>query len=193
MVVVLSVALICSTKLPLMTISGGNALDAFVSTLESWLVDLGITCLPSKDEIYNKVLRHATERTRTTLKLCPTLWGERHAPDQRGQVNCASPDNCSLGDVTASLCRGILENLLDMFPRSFLTSCQVKRIVGTGTALQRNEVLRKLVGQVFGLPLVMRTSGDAACGAALAMDLNFVTEGNAMTVESTFTPLDTNH
>lgn len=162
-------SVLCETNLHVVLIAGGNALAAFVSALQSWLVDLGIPSVPSEGEVYTKLLNCASKRTSTTLKMKPTLWGERHAPDQRGQVSLVSPENSSLGDITASLCRGIVENLHEIMPREFLVSCGVQRVVGIGTALERNRVLQKLVEQVLGFPLVMSEGRDASYGAALAL------------------------
>ena len=44
---------------------------------------------------------------------------------------------------------------------------QVQRILGCGSALERNPVLQKHIEQVFSLPLLL-TAADAAKGAALA-------------------------
>ena len=44
---------------------------------------------------------------------------------------------------------------------------QVDRILGCGSALERNPVLQKHVKEVFSLPLLL-TAADAAKGAALA-------------------------
>ena len=139
--------------------------------LTSWMKDLGITdSLPSTDEIYQRILDScADKKGSTSLKVTPTLWGERHIPDQRGQMSNITSDNISLGDVGVALCRGLVENVEQMMSREFLDLHGVQRIVGTGSALLKNQVLQKQVEQVFGLPLVLSENADASTGAALAV------------------------
>ena len=52
-------------------------------------------------------------------------------------------------------------------PLSLSLRIQVDRILGCGSALERNPVLQKHVKEVFSLPLLL-TAADAAKGAALA-------------------------
>lgn len=138
--------------------------------LASWIKDLGINdSLPSTDEIYQRILDCADKKGSTSLNVVPTLWGERHIPDQRGQVSNITSDNISLGDVGVALCRGLMENVKEMMSREFLHFHGMQRIVGTGSALIRNQVLQKQVEQVFGLPLVLSENADASTGAALAV------------------------
>ena len=136
--------------------------------LMSWMKDLGINNPPSTDEIYQRILNCADEKGSTSLKIAPTLWGERHTPDKRGQVSNLTSDNTSLGDVGLAVCQGLVENLQEMMSKEFLLSLGIQRIVGTGSALMKNEVLQKQVEQVFGLPLVLNESSEASVGAALA-------------------------
>lgn len=151
-------------------LTGGNIFAAFVKMLTSWSKDLGLSDnLPSTEEIYQRVLDCADKKNSTSLNIVPTLWGERHIPDQRGQVSNITSDNSSLGDVGLALCRGIVENIQEMMSREFLCLHGVQRIVGTGSALMRNQVLQKQVEQVFGLPLVLSENADASTGAALAV------------------------
>ena len=137
--------------------------------LMSWMKDLGINnSLLSTDELYQRILDCADKKGSTSLKVIPTLWGERHTPDKRGQVNNLTSDNISLGDVSLALCQGLVENLQVMMSKEFLQSHGIQRIVGTGSALMKNPVLQKQVEQVFGLPLVLSDSSEASVGAALA-------------------------
>ena len=138
--------------------------------LMSWMKDLGINnSLPSTDKLYQQILDCADKKGSTSLKVIPTLWGERHTPDKRGQVSNLTSDNISLGDVSLALCQGLVENLQGMMSKEFLQSHGIQRIVGTGSALMKNQVLQKQVEQVFGLPLVLIDSSEASVGAALAV------------------------
>lgn len=150
--------------------TGGNVFAVYVKMLMSWMKDLGVNdSLPSTDEIYQRILYSTEKKGSTSLKVDPTFWGERHIPDQRGQVSNVTPENISLGDIGVALSRGLVENVQKMMSREFLKSHGVQRIVGTGSALMKNQVLQKQVEQVFGLPLVLRENLDASTGAALAV------------------------
>ena len=143
----------------------------YVQMLTSWMWDLGLNDhLPATDEIYQRILDCAEKKSLSSLKITSTLWSERHMPDRRAEVsNLSSDSTCiSLGDVGLSLCRGLVENLHEMMPKEFLHLHGVQRIVGTGSALIRNQVLQKQVEQVFGLPLVMSDNSEESVGAAMA-------------------------
>lgn len=50
---------------------------------------------------------------------------------------------------------------------------QVIKIVGTGSALEKNEALREQVKKVFRLELELKHGADAPLGAALSLKLCF--------------------
>lgn len=153
-----------------MILTGGNVFAVYVKMLTSWMKDLGVNDnLPSTDEIYQRILNFAEKKGSTSLKVVPTFWGERHIPDQRGYMTNVTPENISLGDIGVALSHGLVENVQKMMSREFLKLHGVQRIVGTGSALMRNQVLQKQVEQVFGLPLVLCENIDASTGAALAV------------------------
>lgn len=157
------------------SLSGGNILATYVKMLMSWMEDLGLHgYLPSTDEIYQRVLDCADRKSSTSLKIIPTLWGERHTPNKQGQVSNVTSNNISLGDVGVALCQGLVENLEKMMSKEFLHVQGVQRIVGTGSALMKNRVLQKQVEQVFELPLVMSECSEASVGAALAAILETI-------------------
>lgn len=58
-----------------------------------------------------------------------------------------------------------------MIPREVLQNAGINRIVGNGSGLSRNKILQKEVQQLYQLPLVFTSGGDAAKGAALAVHL----------------------
>ena len=151
-----------------------NVLATYVQMLTSWMWDLCLNDhLPATDEIYQRILDCAKKKSLLSLKITSMLWSERHMPDRRAEVSNLSSDNISLGDVGLSLCRGLVENLHEMMPKKFLHLHGVQRIVGTGSALIRNQVLQKQVEQVFGLPLVMSNNSEGSVGAALAAILEY--------------------
>lgn len=118
--------------------------------------------------IWERVLALGKDCHSTDLVITPTLHGERHNPEQRASVHGITAANLSLGSVYRALCKGIVNNLHSMLPTDFLKSHGVQRIIGTGTALTRNEVLKQEVEASYGLPIVYGDGNDAAVGVAMA-------------------------
>ncbi|XP_032125960.1 sedoheptulokinase isoform X3 [Sapajus apella] len=118
--------------------------------------------------VYSRIIQAAVQQTDTHLTITPTVLGERHLPDQLASVTRISPD-LSLGHVARALCRGIVQNLLSMLPVRQLQEWGVQRVVGSGSALSRNEVLKQEVQRAFPLPVSFGHDVDAAVGAALVM------------------------
>lgn len=111
------------------------------------------------------------ESSHSDLKIAPTCLGERHAPTVTASVTNINIGNLDLGKVFRALCNGLVLNLHSMMPRDVLLTANITRIVGNGSGLSRNKVLQNEVLDLYQLPLVFTTGGDAAKGAAMAMDL----------------------
>ncbi|XP_078404367.1 sedoheptulokinase isoform X1 [Cetorhinus maximus] len=148
-------------------LNGGNVLASFVGMLKQWTQELGQEVPEST--IYSQSIHAALNIARTDLAVQATIFGERHSPDQLASVTNISPSNLSLGHVTRALCRGIVENLNSMLPCQQLIESGVRRIMGSGSALTRNEVLKQEVEKVFTLPIVYGKTVDSAVGVAMVM------------------------
>ncbi|KAK2828779.1 hypothetical protein Q5P01_019813 [Channa striata] len=133
------------------SLNGGNVLATFVEMLISWIKDLGADM--SDSHVYEKLIGSALNQETSDLRVSPTILGERHNPRCLGQVTNICATNLSLGHVTRALCRGVLDNIASMMPAEHLQQGGVNRIVGTGSALARNEVLRQEVEKVFPQPV----------------------------------------
>lgn len=59
--------------------------------------------------------------------------------------------------------------MCSMMPREMLLRANISRILGIGSALMRNQVLQAEVRQCYQLPVVFVPGGDAAWGAAMAV------------------------
>lgn len=123
----------------------------------------------SEQSLYEKMIGCALEQESSDLTVSPTILGERHDPFALARVTNISACNLSLGHVTRALCRGILENLASMMPPERLRQAGVNRIVGSGSALARNEVLRQEVERVFSQSVVYGQNADSAVGVALVI------------------------
>lgn len=149
-------------------LNGGNALATFVSTVQQWTLELGFNLPQSK--LWEKLLSLGMEANATSsLKVVPTILGERHIPEQNASVSNIDLGNLKLGQVFRALCSGVIENVHSMMSREVLVESNIKRILGVGSALTRNKVLQAEVHRWYQLPVEFVTGGDAAKGAALAV------------------------
>ncbi|XP_027704579.1 sedoheptulokinase isoform X2 [Vombatus ursinus] len=178
------------------SLNGGNVLATFVTMLAQWMADLGpaglsraqveadaftelekrqpgctggLECQAERLEQPSEMIQTALAQTDTQLTINPTLLGERHLPEELASVSSISPSNLSLGHVTRALCRGIAQNIHAMLPSQQLKEWGIERVIGSGSALSRNEVLRQEVEKAFPLPFCYGQDVDAAAGAALVL------------------------
>ncbi|KFP11940.1 Sedoheptulokinase, partial [Egretta garzetta] len=149
------------------SLNGGNVIAMFVDMVAQWTEELGLQVQESA--IYTKIIKAALAQTDSKLSVHPTIFGERHVPEQLASVTNIAVSRLSLGHVTRALCHGIIENLCSMLPVQCLMETGVKRILGSGSALARNEVLRQEVERIFPFPVVYGKDVDAAVGAAMVM------------------------
>ncbi|XP_008197907.1 sedoheptulokinase isoform X1 [Tribolium castaneum] len=155
------------------SLNGGNSLATFVKMVQQWTMTLGFSVPQSK--VWEKVISLGLEENSVSdLKISPTCLGERHAPNVTASVTNINIGNLELGKVFRALCNGLLVNLHSMMPRDILQNAKITRIVGNGSGLSRNKVLQNEVLNLYKLPLVFTTGGDAAKGAAMAMNLDTV-------------------
>ncbi|GAB1296422.1 Sedoheptulokinase [Apodemus speciosus] len=149
------------------SLNGGNVLATFVHMLVQWMSDLGLEV--EESTVYSRMIQAAAQQKDTHLTITPTVLGERHLPDQLASVTRISSSDLSLGHVTRALCRGIVQNLHSMLPFQQLKEWGVERVVGSGSALSRNEALKQEVQRAFPFPVCFGQDVDAAFGAALVM------------------------
>lgn len=150
------------------SLNGGNVLSFFVSMLRNWTKDLGNPV--SEAKIWETVITQGKHKPVASLKIQPTPLGERYQPDITAAVTDITARNLGLGSVFHSLCEGLVANICKMIPKEMLLNNGVNRIVGTGSALVKNEVLQSDFQSLYQLPLVInQNAGDAAKGAAIAM------------------------
>ena len=116
----------CNHLIVAAALAGGNVIASFVTMLYGWLATLGVQCQES--DIYAKLISCAEGKPDTSLRIEPTLWGERHTPQARGSVSNIGPDNLSLGDASSAMFRGIVENLRRMMPPEIFQEHQVNII-----------------------------------------------------------------
>lgn len=124
---------------------------------------------PSDLFLYEKLIGCALNQGTSDLRVRPTILGERHNPMCLAQVSNISSSNLSLGHVTRALCSGILDNMASMMPLDLLQQAGVRRIVASGSAIARNQVLRQELERTYPLPMVYGLNADSAVGAAMVL------------------------
>lgn len=98
-------------------LTGGNAIAKFVEFLREFLTSLHISETQVNDDlIYSTLIDLAKTKYDTPLKVDPVLLGERHRATATGTVTNITSDYVSVGDVSAALMRGVLENIASMMP-----------------------------------------------------------------------------
>ncbi|ETV73276.1 hypothetical protein, variant 1 [Aphanomyces astaci] len=108
-------------------LTGGNMFAYFVDNCLAWTNVLGSVNHPSKsvgdikmqqDNMYAKVIAEGLNHTNTTLICRPTFGGERNdtADNKGGVMLNMHLGNWSIGDMSAALARGIVANLVALFP-----------------------------------------------------------------------------
>lgn len=123
----------------------------------------------SSSSIYSQMIEAGLNQNTSDLKVRPTILGERHDTSSLGLVSNISASNVSLGHLTRALCQGIVENIVAMLPPQLLLESGVKKIVGSGSALIRNEVLRQEAERAFPFPVQYSEDADSAVGVAMIL------------------------
>ena len=71
--------------------------------------------------------------------------------------------------MTRSVCKGIIANLASMMTPEMLKEGGIKRIVGSGACLIRNQVLQREIKELYKIPVHFVEEGNACIGAAMAI------------------------
>lgn len=123
----------------------------------------------NKDGIWTTLIQKASEKSSNTgLTIVPTIFGERHLPLQTASVMGITSDNLDLGSIFKSMCSGIVANLCDMMPPSYLKQNGITRLIGTGSVITRNPIIKQEVEMQYGiLDTVFGESCDSAAGVAI--------------------------
>ena len=121
-----------------------------------------------EDKIWTKLLELSAGSDPSSLKILPTVFGERHQPDACVTVTGSSESYLHLGTVYRSLCEGIVDNLHKMMPCTLLIESGIKQLVLSGSVVDKNPFIREHVAKVYGDHLTIRAGmgTDSAEGAA---------------------------
>ena len=145
-------------------------INEFVLMLMSWQEELGLSHVDA-DLLHSRIrdLANKTEsRNDFDLTIVPTIHGERHELCKCAQVFNIRSDNTSLTNVVHKIFAGIIENLFEIMPVSFLKSIGMKQIACTGNLFNDNRLLKVVVERISGLQCIVKSGADAAFGAAMS-------------------------
>lgn len=102
-------------------------------------------------------------------KIKTTFSGTRSNPMERGSVENIGIDNFTPGAMTVGMIYGILEELQEMY----LTMCEktgikAVKLVGSGNGIRRNQLMRELAEEMYGMKMYIPIcKEEAAYGAAI--------------------------
>lgn len=147
--------------------------------LNSWLLELGLQAVEYQNineriqEICNGIQNDVDgdddddDDDGHSLAIQPTLLGERHNPTQKASVLNIDNTNTNLKEILKHMCNGIVRNMFEMMPVTFLQSSRIDQIVCTGSVLTNNDYLRKRIEKISRFPCFIKDDTDAVFGAAL--------------------------
>lgn len=146
-------------------------MNQFVKMLVSWQQDLGLGHV-DEDYIHSKLKTltqgNSAHGEKGGLKIIPIINGERHNMNNYGEVLNIHPNNISLKNVVQELYVGIITNLFQMMPLSFLQSLGIKQIACTGSFFNDNKFAENMLEKISSLQCIKTDDTDAAYGAALS-------------------------
>uniref|UniRef100_K3XB25 Carbohydrate kinase FGGY N-terminal domain-containing protein n=1 Tax=Globisporangium ultimum (strain ATCC 200006 / CBS 805.95 / DAOM BR144) TaxID=431595 RepID=K3XB25_GLOUD len=153
------------------SLSGGNIYAWFNQQCQQWAQELQMSSSTDDDaRWYARLIDLGMQNITTDLEFLPTLNGERSDPTMKGSIQQLSMSNWSIGDISAALCKGLIDNLLTMVPKELHAAIRERKMIGTGSALVRNALLRHFLAAKLADPtaqLRIQDAADAAIGAAL--------------------------
>ena len=123
----------------------------------------------SDAELYDKMSAMAAAET-DGINVRTTFEGTRRDASLRGQISGIDLRNLTPDRLTTAFLKGICQELKDFYslqPESIKSGRTA--ITGSGNALRKNPLLKKILSETFGLPVVLTShEEEAALGAAIA-------------------------
>jgi sugar (pentulose or hexulose) kinase len=158
----------CGNLLVSAALCGGRAYAVLEEFFRRVLHQLG--GLDVSERIYDTLNRLADDVPSGSdgLRCCPLFAGTRAEPEVRASWSGVSPENFT----PAHMARALLEGVADVLHEDYARIGQAagksyRRLVGSGNALRKNPVLRRVIAERFALPLqLLPHEEEAAIGAA---------------------------
>lgn len=119
--------------------------------------------------VYLRMIQVVVQQIDICLIIIFIVLGERYLSDQLVLVIRIFFFDFFLGYVSRVLCRGIVQNLYSMFSFQQFKEWGVERVIGRGSALFRNEVLKQEVQRVFFFLVFFGQDVDVVVGVVFVM------------------------
>ena len=123
---------------------------------------------------YEMMSHHAEEFLQTrgltqAWNIDSRFQGTRSNPNISGSITGITSDNFTPGALTVGVIRGIITELYEMYTAmKNLTGRNAAVLVGSGNGLRKNEIMRRIAGEIFGLDVrVPKYQEEAARGCAI--------------------------
>ena len=152
------------------SLNGGNVLQSVITSVKNTIKTISDTEV-SDNHIWDKVFKSYENiriqnktQNKSEIKVKPTLFGERHNTSLKGSIVNIS-NSLDLIDLMEAFCKGLIDNILEMMTIEYLKSAGVQRVIGTGSALLKNPILRESLEKKLNIPVIYIDGNDADVGA----------------------------
>ena len=149
------------------SLNGGNVLQLLIASVKNTIKS--ITDIEVSDnQIWNTIFKsHQNDLAHINMReiiVKPTLFGERHNPGLKGSIVNIS-NSFELIELMEAFCKGLIDNIFEMMTIEYLESMGVKQVIGTGSALLKNPILRDALEKKLNIPVIYIDGNDADVGA----------------------------
>jgi sugar (pentulose or hexulose) kinase len=134
------------------------------SFFRSYIVSAGSSDEPQYD-IMNKLAKEEYENGKKSVDVDVSFLGKRSDPDHRGSINNIGRENFTPSAFVLGVLNGMCNELHGLY-KSF--GDKKAHIVASGGAVRKNEILRNLLSDRFGMKVYLNgAKEEAALGVAL--------------------------
>lgn len=150
------------------TICGGAAYAALEQFFRSYAAAAGAPDVPQY-AVMQRLLEQQPDPTEA-LSVQTTFLGTRENPHETGSISGITIANFQPAALIRGTLNGMAEELYGLY-RVMREQAGIQRskLLASGNGVRRNEILQKILSDVFDLPLTVHPSEEeAACGAAIA-------------------------
>ena len=149
---------------------GGWAYDYLAGFFVDVIENLGGIAI-SKDVVYDNMkilLQKYYEQKGAGMNVVTRFSGTRSGLGrQRGCIDGIDEGNLRAGNMIYGFLHGIIHELAEMLPESYLSGGRIKEMIATGNAIRLNPQLLDIIGDVFSTGCVLsQVTEEAAAGAA---------------------------
>lgn len=143
---------------------GGHAYSMLESFFRDYMSSAGANA-ESQYEIINKLALKAYESKNAGLCVDTSFFGKRNDPSVKGAITGIDTANFTPEALVIGVLNGMVNELYELCGAFGIKKA---RIIASGGAIRKNEVLRALISDKFGMPVsVSETKEEAALGAAI--------------------------